>query len=107
MPAVYTNLYVEQGATYNTTFTIEEIKNLSGTPSGQIRKSYNSSNTTASFDASIDTSNGTITLRLDANVTANIVSGRYVYDAIVNDSANNTIIRIMEGIVDISPSVTR
>lgn len=105
MPAVYTNLYVEQGATYNKTFTIEELLGLSGSATGQIRKSYTSSNVTANITTTLDSSNGKITLGLAATDTANIAHGRYVYDVIVTE--NNTITRIMEGILDVSPSVTR
>jgi hypothetical protein len=107
MPAVYNNLYVEQNATYNKTYFVDGVGELSGNASGQIRKSYYSSNTSATFDVTLDSANSTITLQLDAESTANISYGRYVYDVIINDSANNTITRVLEGIVDVSPSVTR
>jgi hypothetical protein len=107
MPALYNNLYIEQGSTYNNTIIIDGIGDLPGNSSSQIRKTYYSSNTTASFETDVDTLNNTITLYLSSDVTSNITPGRYVYDAIVNDSANNTITRVLEGIVDVSPSVTR
>lgn len=107
MPAVYTNLYVEQNATYNSYLKVDSVGSLPGNTEGQIRKSYYSANTTATFDTSVDASNNIINLHLDSNVTANIAPGRYVYDVIVNDSANNIITRVLEGIVDVSPSVTR
>jgi hypothetical protein len=107
MPALYNNLYIEQGSTYNTTIIIDGIGALTGNSSSQIRKTYNSSNTTATFQTTVSTLNNTITLQLSSNVTSNIVPGRYVYDAIVRNSANNTSIRVLEGIVDVSPSVTR
>jgi DNA repair ATPase RecN len=107
MPALYNNLYIEQGSTYNTTIIIDGIGALTGNSSSQIRKTYNSSNITATFQTTVSTLNNTITLQLSSNVTSNIVPGRYVYDAIVRNSANNTSIRVLEGIVDVSPSVTR
>jgi hypothetical protein len=107
MPALYNNLYIEQGSTYNTTIIIDGIGALTGNSSSQIRKTYNSSNTTATFQTTVSTLNNTITLQLSSNVTSNIVPGRYVYDAIVRNGANNTSIRVLEGIVDVSPSVTR
>ena len=107
MPALYNNLYIEQGSTYNTTIIIDGIGDLTGNSSSQIRKTYNSSNITATFQTTVSTLNNTITLQLSSNVTSNIVPGRYVYDAIVRNSANNTSIRVLEGIVDVSPSVTR
>jgi hypothetical protein len=107
MPAVYNNLYVEQNTTYNKTYIVNGINELTGEASGQIRKSYYSSNAAADFDVTLDASNSTITLQMSADVTANISYGRYVYDVIVNDSANNIITRVLEGVVDVSPSVTR
>lgn len=110
MPAAYTNLYLEQGTTFTTTITLDDVYgdvyDLSGyTASSQIRKSYYSSNATATFDSSINVGQGTITLELSSATTANIAAGRYVYDTII--SANNTTTRVLEGIVDVSPRVTR
>lgn len=112
MPAAYNNLYLEQGTTFTTTITIDdvygELYDLTGfVAAGQIRKSYYSQNTAAVFDASINVLQGTITLNLDANTTSNIAPGRYVYDAIIRDDAHNVTTRILEGIVDVSPMVTR
>ena len=111
MPAAYTNLYLEKGATYNTTITLDDVYgdsyNLVGyTANSQFRKSYYSSNATATFETSIDTTNGAITLSLSAATTANIAPGRYVYDTTITDT-QGVVTRILEGIVDVSPSVTR
>ena len=111
MAAGYQNLYVEQGTTYSTTITLDDVYNnaynLTGyRASSQIRKSYYSSNATASFTTTIDSGNATITLSLNAGTSANISAGRYVYDAIIIDT-NNSVTRILEGIVDVSPRVTR
>lgn len=110
MPAAYTNLYLEQGTTFTSTVTIDdvygELYDLSGYQAfAQIRKSYYSTNVTADFVATIDSLRGTITLNLDAATTANISPGRYVYDAVIKDDQITT--RILEGIIDVSPMVTR
>jgi hypothetical protein len=112
MPAAYTNLYLEKGATYSTTITLDDVYgdsyNLIGyTANSQFRKSYYSSNATAVFTTTIDTSNGAIGLSLTAAVTANIAPGRYVYDTIIRKTSTGEVTRILEGIVDVSPSVTR
>jgi hypothetical protein len=44
-------------------------------------------------------------LSLNSANTANIAAGRYVYDVVIKDSAN-TVTRVLEGIVNILPSVT-
>lgn len=114
MPAAYSNLYLEQGTTFSTTITIDDVYgdvyDLNGfTANSQIRKSYYSSNATATFATQIDSTTGTITLSLTAGQTANIAAGRYVYDTIITANTNGeiTVTRILEGIIDVSPRVTR
>lgn len=112
MPAAYTNLYLEQGTTFTSTITIDdvygELYELDGyTAHSQIRKSYYSSNPTAEFVATINTEHGTVTLDLDAEATANIAPGRYVFDTVIKDTIRNVTVRILEGIVNVSPMVTR
>ena len=111
MAAGYQNLYVESGSNFSTTITVDDVYlntyNLLGySASSQIRKSYYSANVTASFTTSIYIPDGSITLSLSAPVTSNISPGRYVYDAVIKDSSNN-VTRILEGIVNVSPGVTR
>jgi hypothetical protein len=112
MPAAYTNLYLEKGTTFNTTITLDDVYgdsyNLTGyTANSQIRKSYYSSNATATFTTSINAANGTISLSLTSATTSNIAPGRYVYDTTIRQTSSGEVTRILEGIVDVSPSVTR
>jgi hypothetical protein len=111
MPAAYQNLYIEQGTTFSTTITVDDSYganyNLTGySVNSQIRKSYYSSNTTAVFSTSIDTNQSIITLSLSAATTSNIAAGRYVYDTTIKDQ-NNNVTRVLEGVIDVSPSVSR
>ena len=114
--AAFTELLIEQGATFSTTINVEDTAgaaiNLYGyTASSQMRKSYYSSSPTATFNTAISSNTGTITLSLSSTVTANIAPGRYVYDSIVSfegaPGTANTVVRILEGVIDVSPSVTR
>lgn len=112
MPAAYSNLYLEQGTSFSTTITIDdvygEVFDLSGfSARSEMRKSYYSANATAVFSTSINQTNGIITLELDPATTANIAPGRYVYDAIIVDSIRNITTRVLEGIVEVTPRVTR
>lgn len=116
MAAGYQNLYIEKGTTFDISITLDDVYGnnydlTNATASSQIRKSYYSANATATFSTSIDVSSATIALSLDSNQTANIAPGRYVYDAKISfPGVANTapsVIRILEGIVDVSPSVTR
>jgi hypothetical protein len=111
MSASYYYLYIEKGSSFSTSVSLSDtfgasynLMNFSA--SSQIRKSYYSANSTASFTTSINTSTGAITLSLGANTTSNIAPGRYVYDLVVNDGYGN-ISRILEGIAEVSPNVTR
>jgi ATP/ADP translocase len=111
MPAAYQNLLIEQGTTYTTSITLDDAYgnayNLVGySANSQIRKSHYSSNATATFSTSINTGTGSVTLNLSSTTTSTISPGRYVYDTIITDSSNN-VTRILEGIVEISPRVSR
>jgi len=112
MPAAYQNLYLEAGSDFNASIILDDvyqqIYDLNGyTGASQIRKSYYSANATATFATTIQVESGTITLTLDAANTATIRPGRYVYDTIIKDEAHNVSIRILEGVIDVSPRVTR
>jgi hypothetical protein len=78
--------------------------NVSGyTSRSQMRKHYTSSNA-VSFTTAL--ANGQLTLSLSSNQSANIIAGRYVYDAEIIDGAGN-VTRIVEGIITITPEVSR
>lgn len=107
--ATKANLVIDQGATYEVTLDLTDengdILNLAGySANSQLRKWYTSTNST-SFSTSINSVAGTITLSLTATQTANLTAGRYVYDVEVTSS--NVVSRIIEGIVTVSPNVTR
>jgi len=104
------NLIIDQGTTFTKTFTANDS---SGSPinftgySGlsQIRKAYTSSNSIP-FAVNLN-SNGIVTLTLSASNSAMLTSGRYVYDVRVIANTTNSYTRIVEGLVTITPQVTR
>lgn len=104
------NLVVDQGATFETVLTLTQdngdLIDLTGySGSAQLRKHYTSSNATT-ITVTLGGANGTVTLGMTANATANVVAGRYVYDVELVDSAN-VATRLIEGIVTVTPQVTR
>lgn len=108
--ATKANLVIDQGTTFSTTITITDddnnIVDLTGyTGAAQLRKHYTSSNSTA-FTIAITAGTGEVTLSMTANVTSNIVAGRYVYDCELT-SNTGVVSRILEGIVTVTPEVTR
>ena len=107
--ATKVNLVVDQGTTFTTSITFNDengntINFSTYSGAAQMRKHFTSSNSIV-FEVLL-TSNGVVTLSLTANQTGNLVAGRYVYDLEVTDSSNQ-ISRLIEGIVTVTPNVTR
>jgi hypothetical protein len=111
MPAGYQDIYLEQGVTYVNQLTLDDVTgspyNLTGfTVRSQARKSYFSTNPTITFDATVyDANNGIIQLTANSAVTANVAAGKLVYDVVIVGS--NTVTRVLEGQIFVSPAVTR
>lgn len=109
--AIKSNLILDQGSTFSTTVEVTDENDdpidLTGyTGAGQIRKHYTSSNATA-FSVSLGGATGTISLGLTAVQTANLVAGRYVFDIELTSTGSGAVSRILEGIVTVTPQVTR
>lgn len=112
MAVGYLDLFLEQGEDFSADITLDSIN---GTPydltnysvKSQIKSSYWSCETSATFNSSIS-ANGTgiISLSLPNSVTANLSSGKYVYDIFLTDISSNTRSKVLEGTVYIDPSVT-
>ena len=109
--ATKANLVIDQGTDYSTVVNVSDSDgvaiDLTGySGAGQLRKHYTSSNS-VSFNVSVSNATaGEVTLALTATQTSNISAGRYVYDVEVT-STSNVVSRIVEGIVTITPQVTR
>ena len=63
-------------------------------------------NVAAVFATQVSASTGEVTFSLDSATSANIAPGRYVYDVLIKDTAN-TVTRVLEGIINVNPQVTR
>lgn len=106
------NLIVDQGADFSTSITVADVDgnvvDLTGySGRGQIRKHYTSS-TKVDFTVTFGTprTDGVVSLALSNVQTANMEAGRYVYDAELISGAN-VVSRMVEGILTITPEVTR
>lgn len=106
------NLYVHQGASFR---YVAQILDSKGDPvdlhyfefSGQIRRTYESDNF-YEFDIEIiSESEGQIGVTLSADLTGSIPMGRYLYDIFAYDVSNNKSYKILSGIFELVPSVTR
>ncbi len=102
------NITVDQGSTFSQIFN---VKYPDGSPvdltvyngAAQLRKHYSSTNNTP-FAVALS-SNGEATISLTANTTNSILPGRYLYDLEV--SQGNIVMRVVEGIVTVTPNITR
>lgn len=110
--ASYANLFVDQGSDFSTFVTIEasdggplDLTNL--LIKGQIRKTYSS---TTAFDFTVfktDVTGGQIQITIDSEVSSALSAGRYVYDVFAENTVDNLRFKIIEGILEIVPRVTR
>jgi hypothetical protein len=113
----YVELYIDQGATFVNTININDDstnlpQNVDGyVVTGQLRKSILSQNASANLVCSVtDAANGEITFSLDAGNTSNLKAGTYLFDLKYYDSNSgspSTIVRLMEGIFIVSPSISK
>lgn len=108
--ATKANLIIDQGSTYSTTINITDDDDapidLTGyTGAAQIRKHFTSTANTP-FTVAVGALEGAVVLSLTANQTSSLVAGRYVYDVELT-SASGVISRVVEGIVTVTPQVTR
>jgi hypothetical protein len=82
--AITKNLNIDQGATFSTNVYYLDIKTPTSLAGygvrAKLKRSYYSANSTSFIARVIDAANGIVSLRLNSDVTANLVAGRYVYD---------------------------
>ena len=108
--AIKTNIVIDQGSDYEVTVNVRDANNTPVTLTGytgaaQMRKHYTSL-TSYAFGVAVTANTGEVTLSMSANVSNLISPGRYVYDCELT-SSSNTKLRIVEGLVTITPQVTR
>lgn len=109
--AVKANIVIDQGTDFSAAITVTQSDgttpfDLTGfATSAQMRKNY-ASTTATTFSSSHTGNTGVITLTLDNTITTDIEPGRYLYDVEITSSANN-VTRVVEGIVTVTPGITR
>lgn len=117
--AQYEDLTIDQGADVAIELQLLEkdgsVKDLTGfSAAAKMKRSYNAdSDNTQAFTTYIDTErpeNGILTLELTHTQTDALKAGRWVYDVEISylDSDSNSVIeRVLEGNIQVTPSVTR
>ena len=104
------NIVIDQGTTFSLELTVtndDGTKNLANyTVASQMRKSYEAATATSFTTSKVDAT-GVITLSLTAAQTSAIKNGRYVYDCEITATSPAETIRVIEGIVTVTPEVTK
>jgi hypothetical protein len=109
--ATISNIYVDAGSTYSNIITVSASNgsalDLTGySVASQMRKSYQSS-TAYAFTASIyNATAGKVRLQLTDEQSEAIPAGRYLYDVEI-ESPSGTRTRVVEGIVTVTPQITK
>lgn len=112
--ATYVEFYLDQGTTFNNVINLADdltnapINVASYNVTSQMKRSYYSANVTANIDCIItDQANGEIILYMTAANTAKIKAGRYVFDVKITEPNELITTRIIEGIITVTPQVTK
>ena len=105
------NMVIDQGTTFSLELTVTNddgtAKNLANySVAAQMRKSYDATTKTDFTTSKVDAT-GVITLSLTAAETSAVKSGRYVYDCEITATSPAETIRVIEGIVTVTPEVTK
>jgi hypothetical protein len=104
---------VEQNATFKAQLQLKDddgrgINLASYLLTSQVRRSYSSLNVAANVVCTmVDASNGVVQLSMSYLTTANIKAGRYVYDVIALNNVTDEELRFVEGVMTVTPCVTR
>ena len=111
--AAYVELYLDQGTSFNNIINLtDDVTNTPVNVSGyivtsQMRRSYYSTNASANITCTItDAANGELTLSMTAANTANLKPGRYLFDVKTTDK-DNVVARVLEGIITVTPQVSK
>ena len=110
--ATTANLFVDSGSDYSNIITIASstgsaLDLTNYTVKSQMRKSYGSS-TYYDFTASVyDAVTGKIRLQITAANTSLIPAGRYLYDIEITNTNTSAKTRVLEGIVVVTPEITK
>lgn len=104
------NFEIQQGSTFSRTMTIVDTDknplNLTAyTLTGQLRKNYSSAEFVAFTILVTNALTGKISINLNSTITNTLMFPKYVYDVEINGNGN--VYRILEGIINVSPNVTR
>lgn len=109
--ATTTVLYMDQGATFTANVTVNQSDGTGFdlthySARSKIRKHHSSSNS-YSFTTTVNVETSIITLDMNAASTSNITDGRYLFDVEIYDANTNVVYRVAEGLLVVTPEITK
>jgi hypothetical protein len=110
MPSVQ-HIEIQQGATFRANIAVRDenrqaVDLTDCIVTATIRKEFVSEDYVLFADTITDPDSGIVQISLTKEQTAALVEGRYVYDAYL-EQPDGTTTRIVEGVAEVSPFVTR
>lgn len=112
--AEYVELFIDQGSDFSTTVNLNDDntnlpQNVSGyVVTSSLRRSLLSPNVSANLTCSIyDAANGEILISMNAGQTANLRAGSYLFDVRVYSTLSASTSRLIEGVMFVTPSITK
>ena len=112
MAVFVSNIVIEQGFDFNTSFILEDtvtanLLDLTGyTIESQLRKTYTSSSAVSFASSITNPTQGQIEITLTPTQTSSIKEGRYVYDVKATTNGG-MVLKLVEGSALVRPGVTR
>ena len=109
--ATIVDLFVDQGSDHTATLIAKDststVINLTGYTVETYFQKWSGSSKVHNFTSTItDAATGAIQIKLLGSVSDDIASGRYNYDVVVRDSANDISVRVQEGTLVMRPTAS-
>lgn len=108
--AIKSNITIDQGSDFSVTITAADSDGntmdlTDYTARSWMKKSYSSSSYWA-FSTTVNETAGEVVISMSNANTSDLTPGRYLYDVEIISSGGN-VTRLVEGIVTVSPEITR
>ena len=109
--ATQVNIFADQGSDYTLDLSVKEDNgsntNLTTyTTTAKFAKNYGSSQTYSFTVETVSAADGTLKIKLPAETSANVASGKYEYDVKIDSTSLDITRRVIEGILTIRPKVS-
>lgn len=111
MAVFVSNIVIEQGFDFNTTFVLEDttttdLLDLSNyTIESQLRKTYSTSDHVNFTTLLANPTGGEVVISMASTITTSLKEGRYVYD--IRGIVGDNVLKLIEGTALVRPGVTR